>query len=80
MNNNSLKANMTDENNSTVEILDYDITNIRFNKDYIFYYTHLTRLIFTGVLPLVYLAVVNSFIILAIKKKISSYSTVYSFF
>ena len=64
-----VKANMTDENNITVEVLDYDITNMRFNQDYIFYYTHLTRLIFTGVLPFVYLVVVNSLIILVIKKK-----------
>ena len=66
---------MTDENNNTVEVLDYDITDIRFNKEYIFYYTFLTRLIFTGVLPFVYLAVVNTFIILAIKKNIPSYSS-----
>ena len=70
-----IKANMTDENNITVEVLDYDITKIRFNKDYIFYYTHLTRLIFTGVLPFIYLAIVNSLIILVIKKKIPSYSS-----
>ena len=70
-----VKANMTDENNITVEVLDYDITNIRFIKDYLFYYIFLTRLIFTGVLPFVYLAVVNSLIIFVIKKKIPSYSS-----
>ena len=66
---------MTYENNITIEVLDYDITNMRFNKEYIFYYTYLTRLIFTGVLPFVYLAVVNSLIIFVIKKKIPSYSS-----
>ena len=30
-----VKANMTDENNITVEVLDFYITNIRFNKEYI---------------------------------------------
>jgi hypothetical protein len=70
-----VKVNMTDENNITVEILDFDITDMRFNKEYIFYYTYLTRLIFTGILPFVFLVVVNSLIIFAIKKSIPSYSS-----
>ena len=70
-----VKVNMTDENNITLEVLDYDITNMRFNKENIFYYTFLTRLIFTGVFPFIDLAVVNSLIILVIKKQIPSYSS-----
>ena len=39
------------------------------------FYDMITRLIFTGFLPFVYLAVVNSLIIFVIKKKIPSYSS-----
>ena len=42
-----------------LEIMDYNITKIRQDPDYIFYYLHWTRLITTGVIPFVYLLVTN---------------------
>ena len=39
--------------------MDYNITKIRQDPDYIFYYLHWTRLITTGVIPFVYLLVTN---------------------
>lgn len=69
------KFNKTDENNTTREVMDCDVTNLRLNQDYIFYYTYWTQLIFTGVIPLVYLTVMNSLIFLAIRKKIPKYSS-----
>ena len=65
-------VNMTSEENTTREVLDYEITSLRLDQDYVFYYINWTRLIFTGVIPFIYLIVVNMLIVLAIKKKIPS--------
>jgi len=54
--------------NVTEEIIDFDVTTLRSNQDYIFYYTHLTRLLFTGLIPFVYLATVNISICSTISK------------
>jgi hypothetical protein len=64
--------NMTNEENTTREVMDFDITNLRLDQDYVFYYINWTRLIFTGVIPFIYLIVMNILIVLAIKKKIPS--------
>ena len=48
--------------NSTRYVYDYNITSLRLNPDYIFYYIHCTRLAFTGVLPFVFLTCMNFFI------------------
>ena len=65
-------VNRTSEENITREVLDYEITSLRLDQDYVFYYINWTRLIFTGVIPFIYLIVVNMLIVLAIKKKIPS--------
>ena len=40
------------------------------NKNYIFYYTFLTRLLATGIIPIIYLVITNTIILLKIKKGI----------
>ena len=39
----------------TVEQLDFAITDLRLDPDYILYYVHWTRLLATGVLPILFL-------------------------
>ena len=38
------------------ESVDFRATALRMNKDYIYYYTHWTRLVATGIVPIIYLA------------------------
>ena len=52
--------------NDTVDI---EATSLRLNKDYIYYYTHLTRLILTGIIPTCYLVTTNMIIILEVRSK-----------
>ena len=52
--------NVTDVDNNTEEVMDYEVTNLRLDEDYVFYYTFLTRLIITGAIPLIYLSTMNS--------------------
>ena len=66
--------NVTNAENNTKEVMDYEVTNLRLDEDYVFYYTFWTRLIITGAIPLIYLSTMNSLIFLAIKKKIPDYS------
>merc|ERR1719192_2831842 len=44
------------------------VTPLRHDPDYIFYYTHITRLLCTGLIPFVYLACVNLSICYTINK------------
>ena len=48
-----------DENNVSQEVLIYNVTSLRVNPDYMFYYIHWTRLLTTGVIPFVYLSYMN---------------------
>ena len=51
---------------ATVHLLDYNVTSLRLDPDYILYYTQWTRLVTTGLLPFAYLLLVN----LALVRKI----------
>ena len=48
-----------DENNVSQEVLIYNVTSLRVNPDYMFYYIHWTRLLTTGVIPFSYLSYMN---------------------
>ena len=48
--------------NQTVELLIYNVTSLRMDPDYMFYYIHWTRLICTGLLPFTFLATMNALI------------------
>ena len=54
-----IRVEVEDETGATVHLLDYNITSLRFDPDYILYYTHWTRLVTTGLLPFAYLLLVN---------------------
>ena len=60
--------NTTDDENITRQVYDYAITPIRLNPDYVYYYTHLTRLFFTGIIPFFYLLFMNISILINIRK------------
>ena len=47
---------------------EYKTTLLRKDSNYIYYYTHLTKLFFTGVIPFVYLFFTNIYIAIKIKK------------
>ena len=64
----------TDENNKTHSLVDFEITSLRVNPDYIYYYVHWTRLLFTGVIPFVFLSIINLLIYVNIKKERPFYS------
>ena len=55
-------------NGSILEIYDYTLTDLRMNPDYIYYYTHLVKNLFTGIIPLFYLLFLNISILREIKK------------
>lgn len=61
-------SDSADGGNVTEAVLDYGVTQLRHNPDYIFYYTHLTRLLCTGLIPFVYLASLNISICSTIRK------------
>ena len=61
--------NVTDAKNVTTLVTDYDVTDLRLDQDYIFYYTNWTRLLGTGVIPFVYLATMNITICIQIKNR-----------
>ena len=64
--------NVTSENNRTSTIWIVEITDLRLNQDYIYYYIFLTRLITTGVVPFLFLISVNVTIFLSMKKSFST--------
>jgi hypothetical protein len=49
----------TDENNKTYSIMDFEITSLRLDPNYIYYYVHWTRLLGTGVIPFIFLSSIN---------------------
>jgi hypothetical protein len=64
-----IKVNVTNLYDETIEDYEIQLTNLRLNPDYIFYYTHWTRLISTGVIPMMFLSVVNILIFVVIRKQ-----------
>nr|XP_040583812.1 FMRFamide receptor-like [Lepeophtheirus salmonis] len=49
--------------------MDFDLTGIRMNEDYVFYYVNVSRLIITGIIPLFSLSYLNMSIYRLIKKR-----------
>ena len=49
-------------------LYDYNITALRLHPDYILYYTHWTRLLATGIIPLLYLLMGNVLIAQTLRK------------
>jgi hypothetical protein len=60
---------ITEENNTTSIVYDYNVTSVRLNPDYIFFYTHCTRLTFTGIMPFGFLTCMIFLIYKKIKEK-----------
>ena len=58
-----------DENVTNSTTLDVQPTELRLNPTYIFLYTHVIRLVFTGIIPIMYLAVINVLIFKKIKDR-----------
>ena len=56
-----------DDNGSTVQLVDYNITSLRFDPSYILYYIHWTRLLTTGLLPFAYLLVTNLLLVSSLR-------------
>ena len=54
--------------------VDFRMTNLRKDENYIYYYTHWTRLLATGVVPMVFLVITNTMVIIKVKEgKIQSF-------
>ena len=58
--------------NISRDVLDFRFTSLRLNPTYIYYYTHLTRLIFTGVIPFFSLLHMNKCIFKAMRSSKNS--------
>ena len=54
--------------NITLEFLDFRFTPLRLNPSYVYYYTHWTRLLCTGIIPFFYLLFTNVCIFITIKR------------
>ena len=52
------------------DVIDFQATELRLNIDYIFYYTHLTRLLLTGIIPAIFLVNINMLILLKVRKSV----------
>jgi hypothetical protein len=50
------------------DTVDFQATQLRMDETYIFYYTHWTRLLATGVIPFLYLVIINTIIIIKIRE------------
>ena len=61
--------NFKDENNDTYSVMDFEITSLRLDPNYIYYYVHWTRLLSTGVIPFVFLSTMNLLIYVHIRRK-----------
>ena len=48
--------------------VDFQVTKLRMNENYIFYYVHWTRLLVTGIVPILYLVITNTIVIIKIKE------------
>ena len=57
-----------DDNNVTHETVIYNVTSLRVNPDYMYYYIHWTRLLCTGVIPFSYLSYMNMMIYTRMRK------------
>ena len=54
--------------------VDFQMTHLRKDPNYIYFYTHWTRLLATGVIPLVFLGIINTMIIIKVREgKIQSF-------
>ena len=60
------------QNNVTTSHLDFTITELRLDPSYIFYYVHWTRLLATGVIPILFLVSINTAIYVVIRRHSSS--------
>ena len=56
-------------------LYDYNITALRLHPDYILYYTHWTRLLATGIIPLLYLLMGNALIAQTLRRNNTSRNT-----
>ena len=65
-----LELRLLEPSNITASYWNFDIevTDLRLSENYIYYYTHLTRLIITGILPMIYLTLINLLIFKMIRK------------
>jgi hypothetical protein len=48
--------------------VDFRATQLRMDENYIFYYTHWTRLLVTGIVPILYLVITNTIVIIKIRE------------
>ena len=63
-------VNRTDEkNNGTTIVAENDVTDLRLDENYIFYYMHVTKLLFTGLAPAAFLAGINIAICVKLRDK-----------
>ena len=62
--------NFTNEAGEVEAILDYDMTELRIHPDYV-YYIHWVRFIATGIIPIIFLIIVNSAIYILLKSRFS---------
>ena len=60
--------NKTSSDNISIEALDFTFTSLRINPIYIYFYTHWTRLLITGILPFSCLLVMNILIFITINR------------
>ena len=61
--------NVTDNNNITREVMDFNVTPLRLDTDYIENYIFWTRTVGTGVIPIVFLLITNTAIYLSLKRQ-----------
>ena len=64
-------SNITNEAGEMEVILDYDMTDLRLHPDYVYYYIHWVRFISTGIIPIIFLIIVNSAIYILLKSRYS---------
>ena len=57
------------QNNVTSQQLDFRVTALRLEPAYILYYVHWTRLLATGLLPLLFLVAANTAIYAALRRR-----------
>ena len=51
--------NLVDEHNNSHSIMTYNVTSLRVDPDYMYYYIHWVRLVTTGLVPFSYLVYMN---------------------
>ena len=67
---------MTDNNNITREVMDFNVTPLRLDSDYIENYIFWTRTVGTGVIPIVFLLITNTAIYLSLKRQSPTTTTI----